>query len=66
MWRLITKDSYRGEMRFGSLKSIPDGTYVFTLQKDYGRRCAAVTRPFTMRAGLVESISVEASLIPHV
>lgn len=53
-------------MRFGSLKSIPDGTYVFTLQKDYGRRCAAVTRPFTMRAGLVESISVEASLIPHV
>ena len=48
LWKLITKNAPSGSLTFGNMK-LRDGTYVFTLQQDYGRQCRATSERFDVK-----------------
>ena len=62
-WRVITKNARVGDMVFSALSKLPDAEYVFTLQKDYGVKCAAVSERFKIEAGRIVSVQSESCLL---
>jgi len=53
-FKTLTQNQRRGEISFSRLPAaIPDGEYVFTLQRDYGVKCVCVSDRFQVQGGKV-------------